>query len=291
MTFNIVDSPVKKRRLEWIQETSDESFEERLFAGGYGGYGSTPIKNVPPEPHPHPPSESQQAPPSYPQTQHTDTNPQKVPRSLPISSATSWGSLPSSGLSKSTPSVDSGSEVATDADVTDERILRRRRRMEAFRRGPLDDEQQAELRRKRLLPVELEGRGRVLVDLSGTGVPELLKEELSSPSKRRTKKRRGEPPTDVQEMIGLSAGKRSRRGRHNGKDGATRAEPVPNWPDEEFPWVLKTRERREREEKEEIEKMKRIERFLESDSEDEDDIEEELDPTQELNLVLNVAKW
>lgn len=290
MTISIVDSPVKKRRLDWIQETSDESFEERLFAGGYGGYGSTPIRNTPAEAHRHPPSGSHQGPSSLSKKQHTNTNSQNAPQPPSISSATSWGSLPS-GLSQSTPSVDSGSEVATDGDVTDERILRRRRRMEAFRRGPLDDEQEIELRRKRLLPMELEGRGRVLVDLSVAGVPELLKEELSSPSKRRAKKRRGETPTDIQEMIGLSTGKKSRRGRHNARDGAARAEPVPNWPDEEFPWVLKTRERKEREEKEEIEKMKRIEKFLESDSEDEDDVEEELDPAQELNFVLDVAKW
>jgi hypothetical protein len=39
----IAETPIKGRRMElWgFQETSKESFEERLMAGGYGGYGST----------------------------------------------------------------------------------------------------------------------------------------------------------------------------------------------------------------------------------------------------------
>lgn len=197
MTLTLVDSPVKRRRLDWIQETSDESFEERLFAGGYGGYGSTPVKDAPPEALPHPPPTSHQRPSSHSQIPTNDTITRNPSLPLPISSATSWGSLPSSGPSKSTPSVDSGSEVATDGDVIDERTLRRRRRLEAFRHGPHDDDLEIAMRRKRLSPVELEGRGRVLVDLSVAGVPDLLKKELSSPSNRRAKKRRGDPPTDV----------------------------------------------------------------------------------------------
>lgn len=38
--IGITDSPVKGRRLTLFQETSDESFEESLMAGGYGRYVS-----------------------------------------------------------------------------------------------------------------------------------------------------------------------------------------------------------------------------------------------------------
>ena len=38
MTIGITHSPNKGRRLKLFQETSDESFEESLMAGGYGRY-------------------------------------------------------------------------------------------------------------------------------------------------------------------------------------------------------------------------------------------------------------
>lgn len=36
--IGVMDSPQKGRRLKLFQETSDESFEESLMAGGYGRY-------------------------------------------------------------------------------------------------------------------------------------------------------------------------------------------------------------------------------------------------------------
>lgn len=40
MSIGITESPMKGRRLKLFQETSDESFEESLMAGGYGRYVS-----------------------------------------------------------------------------------------------------------------------------------------------------------------------------------------------------------------------------------------------------------
>jgi hypothetical protein len=39
-TVGITESPIKGRRLKLFQETSEESFEESLMAGGYGRYVS-----------------------------------------------------------------------------------------------------------------------------------------------------------------------------------------------------------------------------------------------------------
>jgi hypothetical protein len=39
----IMESPVKGRRLKLFQETSEESFEESLMAGGYGRYVRKPV--------------------------------------------------------------------------------------------------------------------------------------------------------------------------------------------------------------------------------------------------------
>lgn len=38
LTVGIMESPIKGRRLKLFQETSEESFEESLMAGGYGRY-------------------------------------------------------------------------------------------------------------------------------------------------------------------------------------------------------------------------------------------------------------
>ena len=40
-SIGVMDSPQKGRRLKLFQETSDESFEESLMAGGYGRYVRT----------------------------------------------------------------------------------------------------------------------------------------------------------------------------------------------------------------------------------------------------------
>ena len=40
--LGVVDSPVKGRRLALFQETSEESFEQSLLAGGYPLYGHAP---------------------------------------------------------------------------------------------------------------------------------------------------------------------------------------------------------------------------------------------------------
>lgn len=43
ITVGITESPNKGRRLKLFQETSEESFEESLMAGGYGRYVSHPV--------------------------------------------------------------------------------------------------------------------------------------------------------------------------------------------------------------------------------------------------------
>ena len=53
--LGVIDSPIKGRRLALFQETSEESFEQSLLAGGYPSYGGlatwaepkTPVQNAP----------------------------------------------------------------------------------------------------------------------------------------------------------------------------------------------------------------------------------------------------
>ncbi|KAI0297505.1 hypothetical protein B0F90DRAFT_1819250 [Multifurca ochricompacta] len=185
--LGIAETPVKGRRIElWgFQETSEESFEERLMAGGS------------------------------------------------VSTA--------------------AQEVAPLSDPIDEREARKRRRLEAFRR--VHTRVQTSLH-----PVEVEGKGRVLLDASAEEVSELLDELQSSTAGKRRgakKRRRGGP------------------GSRGGKTRAVREETRPPrirecaplaWPDEEFPWNIRTHERRELEAAEEADRMQWIGRFLDEDS-------------------------
>jgi hypothetical protein len=219
--LGIAETPVKGRRIElWgFQETSEESFEERLMAGGYGGYGSTAPERA--------------------------TTPPALSRALEWANTLTPGPR---GLSST-----AAQEDAPPDGPADEREARKRRRLEAFRRVPTSV-------KTSLHPVEVEGKGRVLLDVGAEEVLDLL-EELQSPT---TGKRRG--------------GKKRRRGRPGSRGGKTRTareetkpprvrEGAPlGWPDEEFPWNVRTHERRELEAAEEADRMQWIRRFFDEDS-------------------------
>ena len=134
-----------------------------------------------------------------------------------------------------------------------EREARKRRRLEAFRRVPTRV-------KSSLHPVEVEGKGRVLLDVGAEEVSELLEELQSSAAgkKRGAKKRRRVGPG--------SRGGKTRTVREETKPPSMR-EGVPlDWPDEEFPWNVRTHERRELEAAEEADRMQWIGKFLDEDS-------------------------
>ncbi|KAI0283851.1 hypothetical protein BC826DRAFT_973571 [Russula brevipes] len=229
--LGIAETPIKGRRIElWgFQETSEESFEERLMAGGYGGYGSTAPERA--------------------------TTPPASSRAL------EWA----------TPSRQD--DAPPDGPI-DEREARKRRRLEAFRR--------VQTRAKPSLhPVVVEGKGRVLLDVGAEEVSELLEELQSSTAGKRRggkKRRRGGPG---------SRGGKARPIREEVKPPRIREGAPLAWPDEEFPWNVRTHERRELEAAEEADRMRWIRRFLDEDSEvassedsaqDEDVLMRESDP-------------
>ena len=113
----------------------------------------------------------------------------------------------------------------------------------------------------KLFPVELEGKGRVLIDIPAddhtiSGTPETL------PSKKRTGNRRKKKGTET-----ASVGKKIPGFVDNVEDTLVK----PNWPDSEFPWRLRTEERVEMAKAEQEERLRWIERFLDRDSDDEED--------------------
>ncbi len=219
--LGIAETPIKGRRIElWgFQETSEESFEERLMAGGYGGYGSTAPERA--------------------------TTPPAPLRAL------EWANTLTPGPQGSSSTI--AQEDGSPDSPTDEREARKRRRLEAFRRVPTRV-------KTSLHPVDVEGKGRMLLDVGAEEVSELLEELQSSTGgkKRGGKKRRRGGPG--------SRGGKTRTMREETKPPRAREDAPLDWPDEEFPWNVRTHERRELEAAQEADRMKWFRWFLDEDS-------------------------
>ncbi|KAI1784690.1 hypothetical protein LXA43DRAFT_1121331 [Ganoderma leucocontextum] len=173
-TLGVTESPVKGRRLQLFQATSEETFEQSLLAGGYPGYGQSPAyKNGEP-----------QTPKSHSSLSHR---------------ALHW--LQHATPGQPGPSTAPGGAVPEPppTEVPDwepsEQEIRKRRRLDAFR------EEKREPGTK-LYPAVVEGRGRLLLNVppEGTAVPP------DAPAKRKVNKRRrrrggrrGAPAHDSQE--------------------------------------------------------------------------------------------
>jgi len=147
----VTETPIKGRRIQLFQETSEESFEQSLLAGGYPGYGSTTA--------------------SEPQT------PVNKGKSALSQRALQW-------LQQATPGQPSPVNMAPETDidwVPSEKELRKRKRLAAFQDHTETSEPPAKLH-----TVVLEGRGRVLSDM----LPEEMPAVLETPNKKRSNNRR-----------------------------------------------------------------------------------------------------
>lgn len=227
LTVGVMESPHKGRRLKLFQETSEESFEESLMAGGYGRYVCIiTLSRI-----------------TYFLIELQRTA-DWVRQPQPIA-------LPSSAIAGSSTIV----EILEEAQTTPptEKELKKRKRLAAFRSEPTEN-------KSKLCAVELEGKGRVLIDIP-TEEPPLPVSPEPSPSKKRGNSRRKKKGVDV------SINKKTLAGSGAVDDQAEK----PNWPDAEFPWRLRTEERLELARAEEEDRLKWIERFLDRDSDDEDD--------------------
>ena len=148
--------------------------------------------------------------------------------------------------------------VAVLENIEDESLnekdLKKRRRLAAFRSEPSRSG-------SKLCAVELEGKGRVLIDIPAEDHT-VLESQEASPSKKRTGNRRKKKGTET-----ASAGKKFPGFFGNVEDALVK----PNWPDSEFPWRLRTEERVEIAKAEQEERLRWIERFLDRDSDDDED--------------------
>ncbi|KAI0321905.1 hypothetical protein OF83DRAFT_134986 [Amylostereum chailletii] len=252
--WGIKESPAKGRRIElWgFTETSDESFEDRLMAGGYVGYGSTPGATMPTRP--------------------------RTP-----SRAKEWANITTPGPAGSSKAASLKFEDDDEDVALDDRAVKKKRRLAAFRRVTGGANAVVQAAKATLQPVEVEGKGRVLLDLNEEEVPELVEGSVpQSPVGRKRggkRKRRGGAATGGKSGRGGKGKARKEEAAENAMDlGASNL----NWPDEQFPWSLRTQERMEVERMEETERMKSIAHFFDGDS----DEDEEEEPPQQVQTTL-----
>ena len=249
-TVGVMESPNKGRRLKLFQETSEESFEESLMAGGYGRY----VCELP--------FASFSIYPNMMKQRTSDWVRQPQPLSLEATA------VPGS----------SSNVVAVLENIEDESLnekeLKKRKRLAAFRSEPSRGG-------SKLCAVEMEGKGRVLIDIPAEDHT-VLEPPEASPSKKRTSNRRKKKVNET-----ASAGKKILGFFGNVDDTLVK----PNWPDSEFPWRLRTEERVEIAKAEQEERLRWIERFLDRDSDDEEDVTKVDDQEADEGEPIPKSKW
>ncbi|KAF8624896.1 hypothetical protein AX15_005764 [Amanita polypyramis BW_CC] len=209
--IGIIDSPSKGRRLTLFQETSEESFEESLMAGGYGRYRTT----------------------------------EWVRQPQPLALATTSVTGPSKVVALL--------EQTQEAPAVSDKEFKKRKRLEAFR-----GERGFSVQRSNLLAMELQGRGRVLID--PTCETKATPSNNPSPTKKRTGGRRKKK----------SSGLKMREERNPIPPTSKEIEQRPNWIDHEFPWRLRTEEVAGVKKIEDENRLRLIKKFLDRDSDLED---------------------
>ncbi|KAL1741695.1 hypothetical protein HDZ31DRAFT_76002 [Schizophyllum fasciatum] len=214
--LGIHDSPSKGRRIKLFQETSEESFEESLMAGGYGRYRTADWvrapQPIPPLTQRLTPTPAVTAAPDPSAAENTDPTPPPPPT---------------------------------------EKELRKRKRLAAFAgESPVGNTAPT-----KLVPVELAGRGRVLLDVP----PSALAQAPASPAAKRAPAGRRRKKPEERRTLAATVTTADVPG------GAR-----PAWPDGEFPWRLRAAERAAYAAQEAAERLKWIERFLDRESDEED---------------------
>lgn len=135
-----------------------------------------------------------------------------------------------------------------------EKELRKRKRLAAF-----SESAQGLQPTMKLHPVEIEGKGRLLLD---TQVDDPAAPANPSPSKKKTSRRKKKEIPDTLKDAGPSVG----RGPET---------EIPNWPDSEFPWCVRVEEQTEKARATQEERLRWIEKFLDRDSDEDDEDEDE----------------
>ncbi|CAL1697283.1 unnamed protein product [Somion occarium] len=217
-TLGVVDSPVKGRRLTLFQATSEETFEQSLSTSGYRRYGAMPAYSTDPQ------------------------TPENKSKSQLSQQALDWLQRVTPGKTNTTASAESEHDVDW---VPSEKEIKKRRRLAAFEGHSRYESSH------RLFAVEVEGKGRVLMDQATLSLPATPQKQKVG---RKRKVRASSPAKKAAETPAEEI-----------------APPRPNWLDSQFPWAMRNQERSHLTRMEQEERMKWIEHFLDRSSSDEED--------------------
>ncbi|KAL0578520.1 hypothetical protein V5O48_003463 [Marasmius crinis-equi] len=291
--------------MKLFQETSEESFEESLMAGGYGRYRTAEWVRQP-QPIPievlqaqvrHGPSVNPAASGSPivkrledqsvaadrreeaqgPGTPHSD---QSQPQALPLppteKELRKRKRLDAFRVLTSSSAGSCSSPTAVTVNDSDHDFVNKNTKPSSTKAGAARRESP-----RKLYPLELEGRGRVLVDVlpgshnSAPGADDVFVQDVVAGAKRKKRataidrRDREVSPEYPYGLVVSPSKKRAIAGPGDAK--AVSAPPEkPNWPDAEFPWRIREEEREEEKIREEEERLKRVEKFLERDDDESD---------------------
>ena len=153
--LGVTVTPMRGRRIQLFQETSEESFEQSLLAGGYPGYGSMAAEPQTPVP--------------------------GKPNGNISQRMLQW-------FSQATPGQPGPSSAPTEPEedwVPSEKEIRKRKRLAAF-----EEEKDPNDHNTRLHPVEIANKGRILITVSPEELPPEITATLQTPTKKRPNPRR-----------------------------------------------------------------------------------------------------
>lgn len=142
--------------------------------------------------------------------------------------------------------------VGTDEELS-EKELKKRKRLEAFMGS-------AARAHAKLYPAEVEGYGRVLINVPPEEADSLFNTTTATPSKKRAPKRRRITSAE-------------KRGKFSAVARAALLESRPRWLDGEFPWSLREKERVEELDQRNTDRLERINRYFSRDTDSEDDLD------------------
>ena len=153
-----------------------------------------------------------------------------------------------------------------------EKESKKRRRLEAFHSTYRP--------RTKLTPIDIQGRGRMLLEMPEEGKTAITEVRSSKSSRKRSvrnKRKKRSIDTAPSRDKALDQGK---------------VLDVPNWPDDEFPWKVRKEELGEADKALEEERLQWIEKFLDRDTDDENNEEERPDCFGASDDgILPPAKW
>ncbi|KAJ7037340.1 hypothetical protein C8F04DRAFT_409145 [Mycena alexandri] len=247
----IMDSPHKGRRITLFQETSDESFEESLMAGGYGRYRTADWVRQPQPmaPTPGPPGPSTAAKPLE------ELQPPRPPTEKELRKRKRLEAFQTNETTNTTSDPHTSKLFPVNVEVLGRILVDAVSEEHGFAPSAVDSS-----------PTKNLGGGKRVMAVNNS-------------NKKTTKKKTQEPSAREKKAALIAAA------------ALEDASDKPNWPDAEFPWRLRSEERAEMTKEDDDHRMQMLENFFGRDTDVEDGSDEEQGNGGDDEDLLDPAEW